>query len=335
MHLRASSDESSGTVRLTPVVKPPVDPADGAWVVLKEGLLIKTKKLKTITSVKQRMFVLRHQETSGKAKLDYYDGKIFKGSIDLTGSRTVPLPGSCRFEIHTPGRVFHLQTEHDAQQARNWVLHLQTLCLGPVSARRTSFPARDQLVYFQVGDELLPLKSLRSSTRRRGKTPQHATVPECFDDEAPALASKLVDDSAVVMEVQAGGFTSGARSLVRTRPARVMDLRHSWPKMHHMTDDAPVTARALASISGVLFRMTDLQLGDILGEGFFGRVYKAQHRRTGEYMVVKRLKASEPAAVAGFLQEISLLKSFHHPNVLSFIGIFCQDNVVGVTLATF
>ncbi|EDQ91580.1 uncharacterized protein MONBRDRAFT_1780, partial [Monosiga brevicollis MX1] len=60
--------------------------------------------------------------------------------------------------------------------------------------------------------------------------------------------------------------------------------------------------------------------------GFFGRVYKAKHRRTGQDVVVKELKESDPSARAAFVAEISLLKVLRHPNVLRFVGIFCKED---------
>lgn len=39
-----------------------------------------------------------------------------------------------------------------------------------------------------------------------------------------------------------------------------------------------------------VFQLKDLEMGSVLGEGFFGRVYKATHKRTGEFLVVKELK---------------------------------------------
>lgn len=41
-----------------------------------------------------------------------YDGKSLRGSINLSNSRTVPVPGTPSFEIHTPSRVYHLSAEH-------------------------------------------------------------------------------------------------------------------------------------------------------------------------------------------------------------------------------
>ena len=64
--------------------------------------------------------------------------------------------------------------------------------------------------------------------------------------------------------------------------------------------------------------------GRKLGEGSFGVVYEAIHKVTGDTVVVKELKGTDQAAEVAFIHEVSLLKSFHHPNVLGFIGLLCH-----------
>uniref|UniRef100_A0A0A9WSK4 non-specific serine/threonine protein kinase n=2 Tax=Lygus hesperus TaxID=30085 RepID=A0A0A9WSK4_LYGHE len=74
-----------------------------------------------------------------------------------------------------------------------------------------------------------------------------------------------------------------------------------------------------------IFRASDLMKGDLLGQGFFGKVYQVTHRDTGEVMVLKELYRVDEEAQKNFLKEVAVLRSLSHPNVLRFIGVLYKD----------
>ncbi|XP_049311058.1 LIM domain kinase 1 isoform X2 [Bactrocera dorsalis] len=74
-----------------------------------------------------------------------------------------------------------------------------------------------------------------------------------------------------------------------------------------------------------IFRASDLVLGELLGKGFFGQVYKVTHRLTKEVMVLKELYRVDEEAQRNFLKEVAVLRSLHHKNVLRFIGVLYKD----------
>jgi serine/threonine protein kinase len=55
-----------------------------------------------------------------------------------------------------------------------------------------------------------------------------------------------------------------------------------------------------------------------LGEGTYGVVYKAQHKQTGEYVALKkiRLEKEDDGVPSTAIREISLLKGLKHPNIV-------------------
>lgn len=63
--------------------------------------------------------------------------------------------------------------------------------------------------------------------------------------------------------------------------------------------------RVEPSKSQRIFRASDLVKGELLGQGFFGRVYKVTHRETGEIMVLKELYRVDEEAQKNFLKEVS------------------------------
>ncbi|XP_004345437.2 testis-specific protein kinase 1 [Capsaspora owczarzaki ATCC 30864] len=78
-------------------------------------------------------------------------------------------------------------------------------------------------------------------------------------------------------------------------------------------------------LSSRIFRLADLEVGELIGKGFYGEVYKVRHRHSGAVMVMKELKSYEKEAKLSFLKEVSLLKTLHHPNILEFIGVFVKE----------
>lgn len=75
-----------------------------------------------------------------------------------------------------------------------------------------------------------------------------------------------------------------------------------------------------------IFRMADLEIGECIGRGFFGCVYRVRHKATGAEMVLKELLRYDKESRVSFLKEVSILKTLHHPNILQFIGVFVKDN---------
>lgn len=66
----------------------------------------------------------------------------------------------------------------------------------------------------------------------------------------------------------------------------------------------------------------------VLGEGTYGKVYKARSNRTGEEVAMKQMKlnASEEGVPSTAIREIALLKELSHPNVVRLLDVFCKPN---------
>ncbi|KAF7966406.1 hypothetical protein HWV62_38446 [Athelia sp. TMB] len=76
------------------------------------------------------------------------------------------------------------------------------------------------------------------------------------------------------------------------------------------------------SSSGSSKLLNDYQLGDCLGKGAFGQVYRALNWATGETVAVKEIElANIPKSELGeIMSEIDLLKNLNHPNIVKYKG---------------
>lgn len=66
----------------------------------------------------------------------------------------------------------------------------------------------------------------------------------------------------------------------------------------------------------------------LLGEGTYGKVYKARSTRTGDSVAMKQMKldSQEEGVPSTAIREIALLKELSHPNVVRLLDIFCKPN---------
>jgi len=64
---------------------------------------------------------------------------------------------------------------------------------------------------------------------------------------------------------------------------------------------------------------------EILGEGTYGKVYKAKKISTGEIVAMKESKDSNDDGVPSTaIREIALVKELSHPNVVKLLDVFCS-----------
>lgn len=66
------------------------------------------------------------------------------------------------------------------------------------------------------------------------------------------------------------------------------------------------------------------RLGEELGRGAYGRVFRGLDTRTGEHVAIKQLSLDRisQSALAGIMTEVELLKALNHRNVVQYLGSF-------------
>ncbi|KAI8139619.1 kinase-like domain-containing protein [Fennellomyces sp. T-0311] len=81
---------------------------------------------------------------------------------------------------------------------------------------------------------------------------------------------------------------------------------------------------------------SQFQLGNCIGKGQFGSVYKALDLATGEIVAVKRLKVGEDGMldqeIMASQQEVGLLRTLSHMNVISYLGFVRSKNHINIVL---
>lgn len=77
-----------------------------------------------------------------------------------------------------------------------------------------------------------------------------------------------------------------------------------------------------------------LQLGNCIGRGQFGSVYRALNLNTGQMVAVKRIKLNNRSEdeVTQLMHEVELLKSLVHPSVVKYEGLARGEDVVSIVL---
>ncbi|KAH1011758.1 hypothetical protein HUJ04_001055 [Dendroctonus ponderosae] len=136
------------------------------------------------------------------------------------------------------------------------------------------------------------------------------------------------------------GYMSGTRSRQLRRKNHLAEKTQSLDKersssMSRLLDEAPNSKRCLELSRAYsflesrppqrVFRASDLVKGELLGQGFFGQVFKVTTKDTSEVMVLKELYRVDEEAQKNFLKEVAVLRSLHHSNVLRFIGVLYKE----------
>ncbi|CAG8446209.1 8918_t:CDS:2 [Funneliformis mosseae] len=80
--------------------------------------------------------------------------------------------------------------------------------------------------------------------------------------------------------------------------------------------------------------MSQYQLGNCIGKGQFGAVYRALNLGTGQMAAVKRIKleGKSPDEIEQLMQEVELLKSLSHPSVVKYESFIMTTDHINIIL---
>lgn len=76
------------------------------------------------------------------------------------------------------------------------------------------------------------------------------------------------------------------------------------------------------------------QLGNCIGRGQFGSVYRALNLNTGQMVAVKRIRLEglKEEEVTQLMREVDLVKSLSHPSIVKYEGMARDDDTLSIVL---
>ncbi|XP_017005354.2 LIM domain kinase 1 isoform X3 [Drosophila takahashii] len=201
---------------------------------------------------------------------------------------------------HDPVQVCRSCSQADIQRA----MSASTLIL-PLSTSASSVEVGRERLYKtpgEPGEQGSKARKLRQATNASATIPPAAgaaiAMTQLKEKERCSSLSKLLDEQH---QAQQHSAHPQLYDLSRTQSCRVVQKPQR------------------------IFRASDLVIGEKLGEGFFGKVFKVTHRQSGEVMVLKELHRADEEAQRNFIKEVAVLRLLDHRHVLKFIGVLYKE----------
>ncbi|PWN20915.1 hypothetical protein BCV69DRAFT_178505 [Microstroma glucosiphilum] len=150
--------------------------------------------------------------------------------------------------------------------------------------------------------------------------------------------SFLHSDDASSLAPSSDHRTSSSRTTFQTRLST-----DTAPSEIHSANSSSVEGRAVSLSAPSRHKITLLeednksttfQMGNCIGRGQFGSVYRALNLSTGQMVAVKRIKIEgrSEAEVTQLMKEVELLKRLHHPSVVKYEGLVRGTDAISIIL---
>lgn len=163
--------------------------------------------------------------------------------------------------------------------------------------------------------------------------------------QVPRTKHSSRDSSFVHVPLSSSPLSSSPLSSVSFRPRADSDAGHGsashsdarvWPvrpKLLAREASISPTARHCVTVTQES-RNVSYQLGDCIGRGQFGSVYRALNLSTGQMVAVKRIKIEGKTEdeITQLMKEVDLLKSLSHPSVVKYEGLERGVDAVSIVL---
>ncbi|XP_065196713.1 uncharacterized protein LOC135828195 [Sycon ciliatum] len=142
-------------------------------------------------------------------------------------------------------------------------------------------------------------------------------IPPSGPGDLATMSSRLSQASVQLVT----RLCKGERARRSTLPGRVFSAEKAAVSVANSVLCRGETFTERHRSSRSVFRTKDLEIGEVLGQGFFGRAVRVVNKENGEVMVMKELMKCTAEARQNFLQEVQMMKALDHVNVMSLLGI--------------
>ena len=153
----------------------------------------------------------------------------------------------------------------------------------------------------------------------------------------------MTESNASPRRKRRASFTPERSGAVDERPPR---RSADYSRLLHADDtagDEDQSSRSRPSSKGLRTRIVlhehgkpalVYQLGECIGRGQFGSVYRGLNMHTGEVVAVKRisLAGKNEADITELSQEIETLQSVSHPSVIKYLGFVRTEHYMNIIL---
>lgn len=189
------------------------------------------------------------------------------------------------------------------------------------SNKRRDFTSKNHSQYSQPSLNQVPPRPQSSSNSRNDQT--RPTGPSNNSYSAPSKPSNPIKSPPKGPRL--------SKEPQRGKPAVSQPLSNQPKKSNPSKKIQPPKLRVDQIYSFYTVRTTDLyKRVQQVGEGTYGKVYKACNEVTGEYVAIKRLRLETERE--GFpitaMREIKLLQSFEHPNIVGLLEMMVEHNLI-------
>ncbi|KAF7308499.1 hypothetical protein HMN09_00698900 [Mycena chlorophos] len=129
--------------------------------------------------------------------------------------------------------------------------------------------------------------------------------------------------------------TDGETALKRSRPRseNVVNLSNANPQLTRDPSGASY-GRKMLIIREEDKPQTHLQLGNCIGRGQFGSVYRALNLNTGQLAAVKRIRLERLSEqeITQLMRQLAIAKSLSHPNIVKYQGLARDEDTLSIVL---
>lgn len=194
-----------------------------------------------------------------------------------------------------------------------------------LSNKRRDFTSKDMSASNQQSPNQIPLRHPATSQARPGQPRNSSSSTPSHPNSQRPLAHGLSAPKGPRMSQE----PSRSNQVTQARPPQGPSVQPKKPSAPKKVQTSKLRLDQLYSVHTMRTNVMYKRVQQV-GEGTYGKVYKAINELTGEYVAIKRLRLETERE--GFpitaMREIKLLQSFEHPNIVGLLEMMVEQNQI-------